>query len=289
MPQKTSDPESFSNSVYSAELTPMEFEKLSKFIMSEYGIKMPPEKKIMLQSRLQKRLKALNMPNFKEYVKYVFSPAGQSEEIIHMMDVVSTNKTDFFRESAHFDFLLSEGLPNLLNIGANNFNIWSAGCSSGEEPYSIAITMMEFKERHTGIEFLITGTDISTNMLQHAVTAIYTEDKVSDIPMTVKKKYFLRSKNREEKKVRIIPDIRKRVSYSRLNLLYLQTYAKPEYEIIFCRNVLIYFDRKTQNEILTGLCSQLKAGGYLFLGHSESVTGFVLPIESIKPTIFRKI
>ena len=289
MPENIPESKGFPNSVYSAELTPVEFEKLSKFIMTEYGIKMPPEKKIMLQSRLQKRLKALNMPNFKEYVKYVFSPAGQSQEIIHMMDVVSTNKTDFFRESAHFDFLLSDGLPELLEKGVNNYNIWSAGCSSGEEPYTIAMTMMEFKERHAGIEFLIKGTDISTNMLQKAVMAIYSEDKVADIPLTVKKKYFLRSKDREEKKVRVISELRKRVSFSRLNLLYLPAKAKPEYDIIFCRNVLIYFDRKTQQDILSGLCTQLKSGGYLLLGHSESVTGFILPIEGIRPTIFKKI
>jgi chemotaxis protein methyltransferase CheR len=274
---------------YQAELNQAEFNRLSNFIMSEYGIKMPPEKKIMLQSRLQKRLKALNLDNFKDYVQYLFSPAGQSEEVIHMMDVVSTNKTDFFRESAHFDFLLAEALPELTEQNhSTQLKIWSAGCSSGEEPYTIAITMQEYIDHHHNINYSITASDISSQMLEKAADAIYQEDKIADLPHTIKVKYFLRSKNKSEKKVRVIGELRNKIQFYRQNLLYLPAVYRPEFDIIFCRNVLIYFDRNNQYTILQKLCSQLKSGGFLLLGHSESITGMELPVVQIKPTTFKK-
>jgi len=275
---------------FNAELSNKDFNRLSKFIMTEYGIKMPPEKKIMLQGRLQRRLKALNMSSFTEYVEYVFSSTGQSEEVIHMMDVVSTNKTDFFREPLHFDFLLTEGLEELISNKKNvNLSIWSAGCSSGEEAYTISIILSEFIEKNWGVDFSITASDISTKMLKKASEAIYQEDRIVEIPLVLKKKYFLRSKDREEKKVKLIPSLRQKVSFFRQNLLYLPFAPKPEHHIIFCRNVLIYFDRENQFKILNSLCTYLKPGGFLFLGHSESITGFDLPIKSVRPTIYRKL
>jgi chemotaxis protein methyltransferase CheR len=276
--------------IYKSELSDAEFRKLSQFIMTEYGIKMPFEKKIMLQSRLQKRLKALNISCFKDYIEYLFSPHGMSEEVIHMMDVVSTNKTDFFRESAHFDYLLSTALPSLYNeLGIRNLKIWSAGCSSGEEPYTLAITLSEYKEIHPGFDFSILASDISTKMLQTGVNAVYPEEKVIDIPLTLKKKYLLKSKNREEKKVKIIPSLRNKVEYKRINLLELTPEHQPQFEIIFCRNVLIYFDRPIQYKILKVLCSNIIQGGFLFLGHSESITGLELPVKQLIPTVFIKL
>jgi chemotaxis protein methyltransferase CheR len=276
--------------IYKSELSDSEFKKLSQFIMSEYGIKMPIEKKVMLQSRLQKRLKELNILSFKEYIKYLFSPHGMSEEVIHMMDVVSTNKTDFFRESVHFDYLLSDILPELYEKkNIRHVNIWSAGCSSGEEPYTMAITLSEFKEAHSGFDYSIVASDISTKMLKIAVNAIYAEDRTVDIPFTLKKKYLLRSKNREDKKVRIVPALRDKIEFKRINLLELTPSARPKYDIVFCRNVLIYFDRPTQYKILRVFCSNIEPGGYLFLGHSESITGLELPLKPLIPTVFTKI
>ena len=275
--------------IYKTELTQSEFNRLSQFIMKEYGIKMPPEKKIMLQSRLQKRLRVLGINNFKEYIEYVFSPQGMSEEVIHMMDVVSTNKTDFFRESAHFDFMLSDALPTLaLDFNIRNIKIWSAGCSSGEEPYTLAITLSEFKEKHPSLDYSIFASDISTQVLQTAISAIYHEDRIKDIPLSIKKKYFLRSKNREEKKVRVISALRNKLEFARINLLELTPIRDPGYHIVFCRNVLIYFDRPTQYKILSALTSNIIKGGYLFLGHSESITGFDLPVTPVIPTVFIK-
>ncbi|MBN1115897.1 MAG: hypothetical protein JXA77_01735 [Bacteroidales bacterium] len=279
-----------SSGLYSAELSQFEFNKLSNFIMTEYGIKMPPEKKIMLQSRLQKRLKALNMNNFKDYIEYLFSPHGMSEEVIHMMDVVSTNKTDFFRESIHFDFMLETALPHAVkNFNTRLIKVWSAGCSSGEEPYTLAITLSEFIENHHGIDYHILASDISTKMLETAVNAVYKEDRIADIPLVLKKKYFLRSKDKNQKKVRIVSALRNKIEYVRINLLELTPVRNAEYHFVFCRNVLIYFDRPTQFKILSALSSNLIKGGFLFLGHSESITGLDLPLRPIIPTVFSKI
>jgi len=275
---------------YKAVLTDKEFERLSQFIMMEYGIKLPPVKKVMLQSRLQKRLRKLQIATFKEYIDFVFSEEGQKNEVVHMVDVVSTNKTDFFREPVHFEFLLSDGLPALLkNDKHKNIKIWSAGCSSGEEPYTIAITMEEHKTDNPGFNYQIFATDVSTQILQHAVDAIYKEEKVQIIPKTLLHKYFLRSKDRTQKKVRVVQSLRQRVQFARLNFMERSYGVNEMYDIIFCRNVLIYFDRENQEKIINKLCNNLVPGGYFFLGHSESITNLDVPLQSIKPTIFKRI
>ncbi len=273
---------------YGTELTDKEFNQLSSFIYNEYGIKMPPAKKIMLQSRLQKRLKALKMTSFKEYCDYVFSPEGVNE-VIHMMDVVSTNKTDFFREPTHFEFLTDVVLPEFTAAGQRAVKIWSAGSSSGEEAYTLAITLSEFSQSKTPIDFQIIGTDISTQVLKTAIDAIYKEDKIADIPLTLKKKYFLRSKDPNKRLVRIVPELRQRVKFGRLNLMDDVYSIGETFDIIFCRNTLIYFDRETQEKVINKLCRHLRSNGYFFLGHSESITNMNVPLKHIKPTIFKRI
>ncbi len=279
------------NKVFSAQLSDDEFGKLSDFIYRESGIKMPPIKRIMLQSRLQKRLRELKMVSFKEYCDYVFSKSGQLGEIIHMLDVVSTNKTDFFREAVHFDFLEDVVLPEFYNqnSGHRQFKVWSAGCSSGEEPYTISIVMTDFAETHTGFDFSILGTDLSTQILQKAVNAVYNMDRVEAIPLEIKKRHFLRSKDRERPTVKLAPHIRKRVRFARLNFMDSSYDISDVFDVIFCRNVLIYFDRATQERVINKLCSKLKPGGYFFLGHSESIMSMNVPLTQVKPTIFKRI
>jgi len=275
--------------IFEAKLSKADFERLSSFIYTNYGIKMPPAKHIMLQSRLQKRLRFLNIDNFSEYVSYVFSKKG-FEEIVHMIDVVSTNKTDFFREPQHFDFLRDTVLHEAYNYSKQRFfKIWSAGCSSGEEVYTLAMVMSEFNSKNTGVDYSILGTDISTQVLQKAITAIYNIDKVGIIPIDIKKKYLLKSKSKEEFNIRIIPELRSKTTFQRLNFMDNAYSVNENFDIIFCRNVLIYFDRQTQEKVINRLSHHLKPGGYFFLGHSESVTGLDVPLKQIKPTIFRKI
>lgn len=279
------------NKIFSAKMTDDDFNRLSEFVFEQSGIKMPPVKKIMLQSRLQKRLRELKITCFKEYADYVFSKEGQKNEIIHMLDVVSTNKTDFFREPVHFDFLNSHVLPEFMQKNRVNYNmkVWSAGCSSGEEPYTIAITLSEFKRSYQRFDYSIMATDISSQILQKAVTAVYKEERIVNIPLELKKKYFLRSKDKEQKTVRVVSELRNKTNYQRLNFMSDVYNLTDTFDVIFCRNVLIYFNRETQEQVINKLCVKLKTGGYLFIGHSESILGMNLPLEQIKPTIFRRI
>lgn len=277
--------------VYKASLTDEDFRKLSRFITEQTGIKMPDVKKVMLQSRLQKRLRHLNMTSFKEYVEYVFSEEGLQNELIHMLDVVSTNKTDFFREPVHFEFMEKTILPEHIEHYPLNrpVKIWSAGCSSGEEVYTIAMTISEFKKDHPGIDFSILGTDISTEILQKAVDAIYKEEKTAMMPMELKKKYLLRSKDRKKKLVRVVPELRKKAAFRRLNFMDEHYPVNESFDVIFCRNVLIYFNREKQEQVIRKLIERLRKGGYFFIGHSESIMGMDLPLTQIRPTIFKRI
>ena len=279
------------NQIFNAKMSSDDFDRLSRFIYEQSGIKMPPVKKIMLQSRLQKRLRELRITSFKEYADYVFSDQGQKHEIIHMLDVVSTNKTDFFREPVHFDFLEDTVLPEYIanSPQKSNFKIWSAGCSSGEEPYTIAITLNEFKSKNLQFDYSILGTDISSQILQNAALAVYKDERIVNIPLELKRKYFLRSKDKEKKTVRVVKELRQKVRYNRMNFMDNTYNIVDVFDVIFCRNVLIYFNRETQEQVISKLCPKIKTGGYLFIGHSESIMGMDLPIEQIKPTIFRKI
>ena len=279
------------NEIYKAQLSKEDFNKLSTFIYKESGIKMPPVKKIMLQSRLQKRLKELHMTSFKEYCDYVFSKEGLNNEIIHMLDVVSTNKTDFFREPVHFDFLTSTVLPDFISKKGSNklLKVWSAGCSSGEEPYTIAIVLYDFFENYPGFDFTILGTDISTKILHNAVNAVYKEDKVEGIPLSLKRKHLLKSKDRNNPTVKIGSHLRSKVRFGRLNFMDDYYDISEYFDIVFCRNVLIYFDRETQEKVINKLCTKLNSGGYFFLGHSESIMNMNVPLRQIKPTIFQKL
>ncbi len=275
---------------FKAELSTKDFEAFSQFIYSEFGIKMPPVKRIMLQGRLLKRIRNLNMNSYSEYKDYLFSKEGQKEEIFNFLNVVTTNKTDFFREPIHFDYLKGSVLPEFLSKqNREPFKIWSAGCSSGEELYTLAITLNEFKSINGGFNYSMLGTDISQNVLSKAAKGIYPLNKVDIIPIDLKKKYLLKSKDANNPTVKVRPELQRNLNLKYLNLMDSSYSAINEkFDAIFCRNVLIYFDRATQESVINKLSSYLKPGGYFFIGHSESLTGMNVQLEHIKPTIFRK-
>ncbi|MCU4175875.1 CheR family methyltransferase [Carboxylicivirga sp. N1Y90] len=272
---------------FKAELSDADFLAFSEFIYSEFGIKMPPIKRIMLQGRLLKRIRELNMLSYKEYKEYFFSPEGQKKEIFNFLNVITTNKTDFFREPIHFDFLRDQILPQYIK---NNeaLKVWSAGCSSGEEPYTISIVLNEFKAENPTFRFSILGSDISNRVLSNAAKGVYAENKVGLMPMSLKKKYFLKSKDRANPSVRVKPELQSFLSLKYVNLMDGQYDVNETFDVIFCRNVLIYFDRATQEKVISKLCNYLKPGGYFFIGHSESLSGMNVPLKHIKPTIFIK-
>ena len=273
-------------------ITDKEFLHLGEFIHREYGIKMPPVKKIMLESRLQKRLKTLGMKSFSEYSKYLFSKEGIRDELIHMVDMVTTNKTDFFRESQHFSYLTSHAIPELAaEYGAGYrrpLKLWSAGCSSGEEPYTLAMVLADYATMNEGFRFEILASDISSRMLEHASRAIYDESKVAPVPVMMKKRYLLRSKDRDKGLVRIVPELRAMVSFRRINFMEGDFGLRELMDIVFCRNVIIYFDKPTQERLLNRLASHIAPGGFIFMGHSETLSGLNVPLRPVAPTVYRK-
>ena len=275
---------------FKAELTEKDFGAFSKFIYSEYGIKMPPVKRIMLQGRLLRRIRELKMNSYSEYKDYFFSKEGQEKELLHFLNVVTTNKTDFFRESVHFIFLNENVLPNYIENKNNAiFKVWSAGCSSGEEPYTISIVLNDFALNRPNFKFSILGTDISTQMLERAAKGVYQASRVESIPYELKRRYFLKSKDTSNPTVRVSPQLQKNLSLNYLNLMDSVYGVNDQFDVIFCRNVLIYFDRNTQEKVINKLCYHLKKGGHFFIGHSESLSGMNVPLKHIKPTIFEKL
>lgn len=275
---------------FKAELSESDFQVFSRFIYSEYGIKMPPIKRVMLQGRLLKRIRELKMSSYSEYKEYFFSKDGQDKELLQFLNVVTTNKTDFFREPVHFNFLNDTVLPAFKNNNTKGqqFKVWSAGCSSGEELYTISVMLNEFERLYPSFKFDILGSDISTQMLEKAAKGVYLANKLVTVPMELKKRYFLKSKDPHNQTVRVHPYLQKNIRLTYLNLMDNAYSIKETFDVIFCRNVLIYFDRSTQEKVINKLSLQLKPGGYFFIGHSESLSGMEVPLEHVKPTIFKK-
>lgn len=267
-----------------------DFERLSSFIYQECGIKMPPAKRTMLEARLQKRLRVLNMGSFSQYCNYLFSPNGQEKELIHMIDVVTTNKTDFFREPEHYGYLVKSVLPEWSEkTGFHHpLSIWSAGCSTGEEPYTLAMVLSEFGESQNRFDFRIMASDISTRVLEKATKAVYDMDRIGPISDHMRRKYLLRSKDKVSELVRIVPKLREKITFQRINFMDSDFGLRTPFDIIFCRNVIIYFDRETQERLMNKFYQNLKPGGWLFMGHSETLSGLDVPLVMVHPTVYRK-
>ncbi len=269
-------------------LSTRDFRELASFIYNYCGIKMPEAKRSMLEGRLRKRLRATGYASFRDYCDYLFREGGLEEEAIYLIDVVTTNKTDFFREPNHFEFMRKTALPALAKRGIGRVRAWSSACSTGAEPYTMAMIMAEAVEGGVISDFSILATDLSTEVLQKAHSGIYPRDHVDPVPPEMRRKYVMQAKDKERRDVRIHAKLRSKVGFARMNLM------NPTYEIgepvhiLFCRNVLIYFDKKTQAHVLKTLSNCLAPGGYLLIGHSESVTGIDLPIKQVANTVFVK-
>jgi len=268
------------------------FLKLGKMITERYGIKLPLEKKVMFQARLQRHLRELDIHSFDEYAELLINSQDESTEIDVLADYISTNKTEFFRNNDHFNFISNHILPDLQtqNLRLTNLKLWSAGCSSGQEAYSIGITLEEFM-RMKGVRFdySIMATDISGRMLKAAKEAIYPISQVVDISLDLKQRYFLKSKSLKEQQVRVVKDIREKVRVAYMNLMDSTYPFNKQFDIVFLRNTLIYFSPQVQQKVLTKVIESLKPGGYLFIGHSESLINMHLPIQSIAPSAYVKI
>jgi chemotaxis protein methyltransferase CheR len=270
------------------------FLKVGNMITEKYGIKMPAEKKIMFQARLQRRLHELDIDSFDEYAERLFSDSNESSEFNLLADFISTNKTEFFREKEHFSFLSEHVLPEFFHENTfqrlRELNLWSAGCSSGQEAYSIGIQFEEFmRKRGIRFDYSILATDISGKMLRSAKEAVYPMLQVDEIPIELKHRYFLKSKNSKDAKVKVVKAVREKVRVGYLNLMDSLYPFDAQFDVVFLRNTLIYFDQKIQLKVLTKVLGSLKTGGYLFIGHSESLINLQLPIKSIAPSVYIKI
>jgi chemotaxis protein methyltransferase CheR len=272
-------------------LSPAEFDKLRALIYEQSGISLSAEKKTMLEIRIRRRLHSLNISSYAEYCKYVLGPAGNHTELVHLIDVVTTNKTDFFREAGHFDSLVTQALPDLAaRIGASRkLLVWSAGCSTGEEPYTLAMVLSEYALTHPSFQFRVLATDISTAVLSKAQMGIFKSEVADPVPKDLRRKYFMRSRNPDCDLLRIVPELRAQVEFRRVNFMDADLGLGESPEVIFCRNVIIYFDRPTQVRILQKLIRYLPPGGYFFAGHSESLQGMDLPLVPAGLAVYRKV
>jgi chemotaxis protein methyltransferase CheR len=268
-----------------SDLSPESFGRFAEFITHELGIKMSDSKMSMVQSRLLRRVRHLQLDGLEQYVDYFFRNNDERE---HFINAITTNKTDFFREPEHFAFLTGTVLPSLLGGASCHVKLWSAGCSSGEEPYTLAMVVSEFARQYPGLDFSLLATDVSTLVLDRARSGVYSEEQVDPIPEALKDRYLLRSKDPAQNLVRVVPALRQKISFHRLNFMDESYRVKEMFDVIFFRNVMIYFDRKTQESVVNKLCQHLVPGGYLFVGHSESLAGMNIPVRRLRTSIFQK-
>nr|CRH07019.1 Chemotaxis protein methyltransferase [Candidatus Magnetococcus massalia] len=272
-------------------LSEKDFSKLASVIQAQLGIQMPASKRTMLSARIQKRLRILNIPTIHDYVEWVIDPQKAGQEYVNFLDIVTTNKTDFFREPVHFDYLTQQIFPAAVERGSGvrrPFKLWSAGCSSGEEPYTLAIVAKEF-ERSLGRPFQlqILATDISSRVLKKAKNGVYEMERISPISQELRKRYLLRHKDPQKSLCRMGPELRQMIRFDRLNFMDESFNIREPMDVIFCRNVMIYFDRETQQRLVQQFCRHLQPGGYIFIGHSESLNGLNVPVEQVAPTIYQ--
>jgi len=272
-------------------ITEDEFLTISKFVYDKFGIKLGEQKKTLVIERLQKILRTGNFQNFAQYFEYIINePTG--EAILTFIDRVSTHHTFFFREIEHFDYLKNVVLPEIVerSRAANekpDIRIWCAGCSSGEEPYSVAITLSEFVEGYSlKASVGILATDISVSSIEKASEAIYQAPQLAHVPVQLRHKYFISA---PDGNFMIKPELKNMILFRRLNLMRPDFPFSGKFDIIFCRNVMIYFDAPTREELIKKYYKYTKDKGYLFIGHSESISRTTSIYKYIKPAVYQKI
>lgn len=274
------------------EINDKEFSLFQRLIYNESGINLTTAKKELLKSRLMKRLRERSLTSFKEYYRYVTEEDTTGEELVSMLDCISTNLTEFFRESAHFDFLSEKVLPVLLERKRKKrekkMRIWCAGCSTGEEPYSISMILAEHVERLCEWDIKILATDLSTRVLKKAMQGIYAKDRLKGIPPQMLNTYFEKETHNFKDHYQIKEFLRNMIVFRRLNLTDETFPFKGQFDFIFCRNVMIYFNKQTQTELVSKFYKHLAPDGHLFIGHSESLAGTETRFRYVRPTIYQK-
>ncbi len=257
-----------------------DFERLRRLSQAHTGIVVPDSKFEMFYARLTKRLRTLGLSTFRDYADYL--DAHRDEEFTHFINALTTNLTAFFREPHHFAFLREQVIPAAKQAGRKSLRIWSAGCSTGEEPWSIAITLAE-----SGMSFDLLATDIDSSVLEQARSGIYPLERLQGVDDATRKRWFLRGKGPQAGKARIKAALRERVDFQRLNLVRPFRHTQP-FDVIFCRNVVIYFDKPTKTELVQRFAESLRPDGYLIMGHSETLHGLSNRFRPVGRTIYQK-
>jgi chemotaxis protein methyltransferase CheR len=266
----------------SAELTSEQFTEISHLIYRQCGIHLKTGKEALVRARLAKRLRALSIGSIDAYMDLVGSDEGRGE-IGLLVDAMTTNKTNFFREGAHFDFL---GRSVLAELPDRHLRFWSAACSSGEEPYTLAMVLREALPDIDRRDFLVLATDISQRMLDVARQGVYSAERVREVPVELRSRYFERT-GRGPGEVQVKSSLRDLVRLGWLNLMQPWPMKGP-FHVIFCRNVMIYFDRPTQQKLVNRFWNILAPGGFLFVGHSEGLSAIKHEFRYVKPAVYRK-
>ncbi len=259
-------------------LTDATFQRLADFIHDYCGIQITPQKRTMVETRLHRRMRTLGIASVDKYCAALF--CGDEEEVVAFINNITTNKTDFFREPAHFEFLVEEVLPRIARSGRRNIKIWSAASSTGAGAYTCAMVLEDACRRYR-MDYSILASDISTDVLQTGVAGRFPMSMIDPIPEAQRKRYVMMPRDPKRKEFRIVPMLRQKVTFSRLNLMDRDYPVAKDFDVVFCRNILIYFDHATQTQVLAKLCLHLCEEGYLILGHSETLRGHRLPLRAV--------
>lgn len=275
-------------------LSDREFNRIKKLIYETAGINLTAAKKELVKSRLSKRLRDLKIYSFSEYIQYVTKNDNRGIELINLVNAITTNKTEFFREEQHFKYLEEVIIPELNDdLYLRNervLRIWVAGCSSGEEPYTIAMVFDNYFKNDRSREIKILATDICTDVLQKAAAGLYRKDTLNTVPSHYITNYFDKIRFEDGSYLYQIKDkIKKMILFKKLNLISSSFPLKHQFDIIFCRNVMIYFDRTTQQKLIEKFYKHIKNNGYLLIGHSESLMGINPKFIYQKPAIYKKV
>ena len=270
------------------EFTRKDFDFLRGLSNSHTGIVVSDDKFDMFYSRLVRRVRALGLRDFASYCKYLKNSEDEGE-ITELVNAVTTNLTAFFRENHHFEYLRDEALPERMRaLGSDRrISIWSAGCSTGEEPYSLAMTVGEMEAQLRGWQVDISATDIDSNVVSQASRGVYRADRVEGLPRARLQRWFLKGKGAQQGYVRVKPALRQRIDFGLLNLM--KPWRQEPKDIIFCRNVIIYFDKESKRQLVERFADAIKPGGFLFIGHSESLFKVTDRFELIGKTIYRRV
>lgn len=273
---------------FALQLSEEEFLHIRQLVHRHAGIHLSPQKKTLVQARLAKLLRSKGLASFRDYCQ-VLQKDKSGRELAELLDVITTNQTAFWREPGHFLFLAQEILPawRQQKRAGLNLRFWSAGCSSGEEPYTLAMVLMEVLPPGDLKRVKIYASDLNNQVLAQARQGIYPEDRIAPLPAEWQKRFFLKGRSRWAGFVRLRPGVRNLVHFFHLNLMDDFDFHE-ELDLIFCRNVMIYFDRQTQGQVVDKFYRSLKPGGYLFLGHSESLCNFHHRFRYVKPAVYRK-